>query len=924
MTVPRRAPWAITKRIGSLMGLLALLVGAPAALLFDSTRNDVQSDLRLLEHPVALWHQLNHPLSDSALQGAILILAWVVWTYFALCVLLDIVGRFRGRRVVRLPGSGHAQALVAAVVGASISLLPVTRSMPSVRLQPVTVAAHQHAVRSESAKLVRSLDDAKVGRVPHPVWEPAVTEVTYTVQPGDTLWSIAERVLGSPLRWKEIADENLGRPQADGQALENDNWLLPGWVLVLPLQSTVAAAPQLTSERAASSEPAPQRSAVVRSGNEAGVPVVPIGIGILGAGVVMMLDRMRRAQQRRRGEGKVIRLPKGDELETERGLRVANDIDTASALDLGTRLLGVVGGQQGRRPSVLAVRCGGEHLEFVFDPADRPGLPLPPFEISSDPAVWILPNGWQAADDRDWARALAGKQTPCPALVTLGYDARGQVLVNLEALGSLSVGGEDSDMTLQAMAVELATLSWAESVDVIVVGHPGELRGLERVRPVSSVAAAVAEVRRRGTAPDLIAFEPTSEWPARDLSTTERSWEALVVVCLPAAARAEPAACQRLVEMAGDGRHGVTVLVGDECPGSRWATTADGGPVRLTGPTPLWPKMTALAPQRVVPGLLADVDELISLATGGDEDVPLPVMTVPSPVSAPPSPPPPPAPRVTAGPPPPPVHSFVTEPVQRTAPPASSISEAGFQGVPSDHEIEVRILGPVEISGNAKPFLRAWSMELVVYLALHPAGATTDEWSAALWPDRLMAPASLHSTASAARRALGTSVTGEDHLPRSQGRLTLGKSVTTDWTRFQVFAAHDTPDSRADALSLVRGRPFHGLRSDWSLLEGFVASIEGLVVDVACRQAEWLLDRDPASAELVARQGLRVSAYDERLYRVLLRAADAAGNPAGVERAMDELVRLVADDVEPWDAVHPETLDLYRRLSRRAGARRGA
>jgi hypothetical protein len=61
-----------------------------------------------------------------------------------------------------------------------------------------------------------------------------------------------------------------------------------------------------------------------------------------------------------------------------------------------------------------------------------------------------------------------------------------------------------------------------------------------------------------------------------------------------------------------------------------------------------------------------------------------------------------------------------------------------------------------------------------------------------------------------------------------------------------------------------------------------------------------------------------VSAYDERLYRILLRAADAVGNPAGVESVMAELVRLVAEDIEPYDAVHPETLELYRSLSRRS------
>ena len=91
-----------------------------------------------------------------------------------------------------------------------------------------------------------------------------------------------------------------------------------------------------------------------------------------------------------------------------------------------------------------------------------------------------------------------------------------------------------------------------------------------------------------------------------------------------------------------------------------------------------------------------------------------------------------------------------------------------------------------------------------------------------------------------------------------------------------------------------------------------------MVVDLASRYAEYCLSRgDPSEAEWSARQGLRVSAYDERLYRILLKAADKAGNPAGVESVMSELVHLVAEDVEPFDAVHPETLDLYRALSRR-------
>lgn len=190
-----------------------------------------------------------------------------------------------------------------------------------------------------------------------------------------------------------------------------------------------------------------------------------------------------------------------------------------------------------------------------------------------------------------------------------------------------------------------------------------------------------------------------------------------------------------------------------------------------------------------------------------------------------------------------------------------------------------------------------------------------------------MAAPSLHSTASSARRSLGVSASGTDHLPRAHGRLALGPGVTSDWKRLQRLVARDTPADRRAALQLIRGRPFEGLRggADWALLEGFTASIEAVVVDLALRQAEWCLEkRDASGAEAAARQGLRVSAYDERLYRVLLRAADVAGHPAGVEATMEELIRLVADEIEPWDGVHPETLALYRQLSRRAGSRRGA
>ena len=236
------------------------------------------------------------------------------------------------------------------------------------------------------------------------------------------------------------------------------------------------------------------------------------------------------------------------------------------------------------------------------------------------------------------------------------------------------------------------------------------------------------------------------------------------------------------------------------------------------------------------------------------------------------------------------------------------------------------MLGPVEIRGASREFTRAWAKELVVYLAMHPRGASNEAWATALWPDRLMAPSSLHSTASVARRALGRSRGGVDHLPRSHGRLALGPTVGTDWERFVALADSVQPARWRAALELVRGRPFEGLRSsDWPILEGIGPAIESSVVDLSGRLAGACLRAgDARGAERSARKGLLVSPYDERLYRMLLRAADLGGNPAGVEAVMAELVRLVAEGVEPLESVHPSTLQLYRSLTRKkAGSRQG-
>ncbi|MHB1850512.1 MAG: BTAD domain-containing putative transcriptional regulator, partial [Acidimicrobiales bacterium] len=68
---------------------------------------------------------------------------------------------------------------------------------------------------------------------------------TYVVQRGDTLWGIAERQLGDPMRWSEIYALNEGRPQPGGASLTDPHWIDPGWTLLLPT-STAAPTPPAT------------------------------------------------------------------------------------------------------------------------------------------------------------------------------------------------------------------------------------------------------------------------------------------------------------------------------------------------------------------------------------------------------------------------------------------------------------------------------------------------------------------------------------------------------------------------------------------------------------------------------------------------------------------------------------------------------
>ncbi len=806
--------------------------------------------------------------------------------------------------------------------------------------------------------------------------DPESRSTLHTVRARETLWSVAEERLGTARRWRELAERNYGRVQPDGGRLTGDHWIRPGWELVLPVVtdgadgSTDVAPPGVpattTSGTAVTGRQegdgtAPRSAHPVQgSGREPDlpvVPVVPVGAGVVGVGVSELVDRLRRVQQRNREPGTRIRLPDPLLREFEQRVRVGDGAGVLWAAECAVRSYLSAGESAAFPPGVLGVRVSDETVELVLDgPVVATTLPSW-FRREADPTTVVVdrsalhrwrpvrpqrssrpggaggPEGPDGGTPRSVSDGGTGNVAgfPLPTLVTIGRSDDCVVFLHLEGLGSLVLDGDRSDTegVVRALALELATSRWSSCFDLVLVGFGVDLERLDRVSVTGATGPLAADLAWRRLR-DSVRLEDrgfASVVEAR-FGDASDAWDPVVVVCGPGLPVAD---VQALVGIGAERGGGVAVVAASDA-------SVDHGPARRIAVgrpgdlSALGSLGAVLEPQRVTEDEVGQVVQLLDVASvdpGADQDQDQDLDLHPG-LDADPGSGPDADPDPDAG---PGSGTSGNVPALVGRNPAASVrvgatptmvdggdgSSPGRRRRSGDLEVEVAVLGPVEIRGAARAFTRAWAKDLVVYLAVHPEGAANETWATALWPERVMAPSSLHSTVSVARRALGTASDGSDHLPRAHGRLRLGPSVGTDWDRFRELAGSDDVEDWSRALDLVRGRPLEGMRStDWSVLDGTAPAIESAVVDLSGRLAGARLRAgDPRGAEWSARKGLVVSPYDERLYRMLLRAADAAGNPGGVESVMAELVRVVADDIEPIESVHPSTLALYRSLSRR-------
>lgn len=219
----------------SLVVILILLVGVPAALI--ALRGNPLPDSP--RHTGMLLEQLLAPDDGSLFLAALTWLGWLAWASFALSVTVETAAQARGLPSPHLPALGPQQRAASVLVATAALLFtaPLLHTPAAASTGPSAPPATAISISRDTAETppMATASGASTQVVPPaPAVAVAPASAQYTVQPGDSLWRIAETRLGDGTRYGEIAQLNYGRQQSDGRALTADHWLAPGWTLLLP------------------------------------------------------------------------------------------------------------------------------------------------------------------------------------------------------------------------------------------------------------------------------------------------------------------------------------------------------------------------------------------------------------------------------------------------------------------------------------------------------------------------------------------------------------------------------------------------------------------------------------------------------------------------------------------------------------------
>ncbi|MFI6098191.1 transcriptional regulator [Lentzea sp. NPDC051213] len=798
----------------------------------------------------------------------------------------------------------------------------------------------------------------------------------------DSLWRVSERALGAGARWVEIFELNKGMPQPNGRAFTNPSLVFPGDVLVLP-QGTkpIEVAPPSTPEQPVPPPPAtttppattstptttvvpsspatatpPTRHAPPAAG-EAAPPAsrepaiswgsdLYLGLGLAAAvSAALMIARRRYRRRYQPGSGRRDDLPVAPVVYQLRlaHLRAEHDDDLdldldldmnehAAPLDRPQRSLVIGAADPANTRSCpassiapgLGVRDG---REIALDLADARGLGLVGAGASSAARALVLASLTPPIDNLATSagativvpagdlplllgRIAAHPRLPRALRVVAGLD---EALDELEAETLLRAREEHPGSWPTVVLVARTPEHNSQRLQAVL--DNGSVFGIVGVLLGQWLAGVTAYVREDGT------ISATSPGLGEALRETRMfrvgGDDTAQLLALLHRAQPEPSPVEEELASTSGPQilHTAPGNDNDVLDGDR--SHAGGGRGEAAAPTAVDQ---------------ADTELEVTAAGGPAEpsDTELEIVE-PRPIPTP---------------------GARLRPVAGQQPPASPIdeeqdvasqrageldtigtAEAGEVGS-TTAPIRITVLGAPrvywrpepgdgeqEITGAFQPRLR----ELLVFLAVHPDGATREALVAALWADSAPEKTTnaMNTSLSRLRRALGKATEGAlaEIAVVGDGRYRLDPAlVDVDYWRFDraVTARRAAPSERAriDAYRVVvnayTGPLGDGMSAEW--IESAREAIRRDAIDAVAELARALVDSDPEQTLNLLEIARAFDPHNELLYRDIMRLQERLGRLDAIPRTLTLLTTRLA---EVDDRPTPQALGLAARLRQR-------
>jgi hypothetical protein len=828
--------------------VLVVLVGAPIPRPFDG-------------HTV---------LGARGLLDLFVIVAWVLWAIEVVVLVRATLNAVRGVVGERTP---RWAAAMGARLAAACIVIGIGSGAGGLALGAGASPGSHPAVTAPATVPVPLADVRASPTATSAPTNPPVVPSTVTVEPGDSLWNLAQQLYGTGTDWQLLASANLGNLMVGGMRFTTPSLIYPGWQLVVPtLDPTIVAsattpvpvpAPALTPIPTPAGNPTPavapapptvtgaphasaHPSAPTEADNEtpekaitgpseghrsngARLPeLVFLGIGALCAGVLARRVRWRRLWARIERRAGQVTVPLSEPAQAVAESLVAfADTPAPSVLAAAlSHLTHAIRAEGIDVPQIRLVRVGPDGVALILaeERATAPGA----YEVEAAGMAWVLPATLVAED----LPGAGDGEVWLPALLPVGDDQAGAYLVPVEPGETVAVVGSAAHEALAAMRAVAGAWEWADC----------------QLKVTDEPVVAAAEAGLVETAP-----------------TVER----IRVLYLGDAAALDLVTRSKVGMVSREARRTTGVVV--ECE---------------TGVTALEPFGLVLVPAGFVSEQAAAMEELLASAAMEPVDPVTPV----------------------------------TQDAARV-PEQEAVQSVRF---PHPGPREARVLTPsprIEGDiGEGPAARRARAIELFCYLAL--AGR-------AVPPEKLLMEALASPTGDAAPKTLRNMAAelrtwvGAEYVPSAKGTgYRVDASVTSDLGRLReaVALARQTDDEEEriallrPALDLIEGRPASETRSGWGWWTLYDSQAKDAASDAAQMLAPLLAARgDRQGARWAIDQARIVEDCSEALSRVAMECGGAVGDAGWVERELRAWEKKM-DELFPGATPTEEAYETYRTV----------